>query len=31
MMFASSFIGGQLQTLTEDLYQKVETGFLAFP
>lgn len=31
LMFASSFIGGQLQMLTETLYQKVETGFLAFP
>jgi flagellar biosynthesis protein FliQ len=27
MMFASSFIGGQLQILTENLYQKIEFGF----
>jgi flagellar biosynthesis protein FliQ len=27
MMLASSFIGSQLQVLTELLYQKVETGF----
>jgi flagellar biosynthesis protein FliQ len=27
MMFASSFIGGQLQILTEMLYQKIEVGF----
>jgi flagellar biosynthesis protein FliQ len=29
MMFASSFIGGQLQILTENLYQKIEFGFSA--
>lgn len=27
IMFASSFIGGQLQILTENLYQKIEYGF----
>ena len=31
MMMASSFIGGQLQILTENLYQKIELGFAAFP
>jgi flagellar biosynthesis protein FliQ len=29
IMFASSFIGGQLQILTENLYQKIEFGFAA--
>jgi flagellar biosynthesis protein FliQ len=29
IMFASSFIGGQLQILTENLYQKIEFGFSA--
>jgi flagellar biosynthesis protein FliQ len=28
-MYASSFIGGQLQILTENLYQKIEFGFTA--
>jgi flagellar biosynthesis protein FliQ len=27
LMMASSFIGGQLQILTENLYQKIEFGF----
>jgi flagellar biosynthesis protein FliQ len=27
LMMASSFIGGQLQILTETLYQKIEFGF----
>jgi flagellar biosynthesis protein FliQ len=29
MLFASSFIGGQLQILTEGLYQRIEYGFTA--
>ncbi len=31
MMLGSSFIGGQLQILTEGLYQKIEFGFAAAP
>lgn len=31
MMASSSFIGGQLQILTENLYQKIEIGFAVSP
>jgi flagellar biosynthesis protein FliQ len=31
MMVASSFIGGQLQILTETLFQKIEFGFADLP
>jgi flagellar biosynthesis protein FliQ len=31
MMVASSFIGGQLQILTETLFQKIEFGFVDLP
>ena len=31
MLTASPFIGGQLQILTENLYQRIEFGFSAVP